>query len=220
MQLKQSSVRAPRAALLVTVLAMLVAACSASPAGGGASSAPSAPDASEPMGSSATPRPDATSDGSTPDATADGSPAPLTSDPLHAVRLVDVRTGEEVTLGQLAAEKPLLVETMAIWCSNCRAQQHNVVAAHNQADFHSLSLDVDPGEQPADLATYADREGFDWHFAMADADTLAMLRERFGTAVAVPPAMPKVLFRPDGSIELIGLGELLTAQQIADAVSG
>jgi hypothetical protein len=32
--------------------------------------------------------------------------------------------------------------------------------------------------------------------------------------------MPKVLFRTDGSIELVGLGELYTAQQIADAVNG
>jgi hypothetical protein len=109
---------------------------------------------------------------------------------------------------------------MAIWCSNCRAQQHNVVAAHNEADFHSISLDVDPGEQPNDLAAYADREGFDWHFATADADLLSQLRERFGTAVAVPPGMPKILFRTDGSIEMIGLGQLYTAQQIADAVSG
>jgi hypothetical protein len=148
------------------------------------------------------------------------SAAPLTSDPLHAVVLTDVRSGAQITLGELAADKPLLLETMAIWCSNCRAQQHNVVAAHNEADFHSISLDVDPGEQPNDLAAYADREGFDWHFATADADLLSQLRERFGTAVAVPPGMPKILFRTDGSIEMIGLGQLYTAQQIADAVSG
>ena len=48
---------------------------------------------------------------------------------------------------------------------------------------------------------------------------MSQLRERFGTAVAVPPSMPKILFRTDGSIELIGLGELLSPQQVADAVS-
>ena len=146
--------------------------------------------------------------------------APLVSDPLHELVLTDVQSGEQLTLGQLAAEKPLLLETMAIWCTNCKAQQHNVVAAHNEADFTSISLDVDPGEQPSDLAKYAENEGFHWHFAMADAQLLSKLRERFGTAVAVPPGMPKILFRTDGSIELIGLGELYTAQQIADAVSG
>lgn len=149
-----------------------------------------------------------------------GTPAPLASDPLHAVTLVDVRTGEEISIGALAATRPVLLETMAIWCTNCRQQQSNVVAAHNQADFHSISLDVDPGEQQDDLAAYSEQQGFDWHFAMADADLLAQLRERFGTAVAVPPGMPKILFRTDGSVEMIGLGELWTAQQIADAVGG
>jgi hypothetical protein len=144
----------------------------------------------------------------------------LTSDPLHLVTLTDVRSGEQITLGELAAEKPLLVETMAIWCTNCRAQQHNVVAAHDLADFHSLSLDVEPGEQPAELAAYAEREGFDWFFAKADAQLAAALRERFGTAVVVPPGMPKILLRTDGSIEFIGLGELYSAEQIAQAVGG
>lgn len=144
----------------------------------------------------------------------------LDSDPLHRLVLTDVRNGEELTLGQLAAERPVLLETMAIWCTNCRAQMHRVIEAHAVADFHSISLDVDPGEQPDDLAAYAEREGFDWPFAMADAELMSQLRERFGTAVANPPSMPKILFRTDGSIELIGLGELYTAQQIADAVGG
>jgi hypothetical protein len=134
--------------------------------------------------------------------------------------LTDVRSGAEITLGELAAQAPLLVETMAIWCSNCRAQQHNVVAAHELAEFHSVSLDVDPGERPEDLADYADREGFDWHFAMADAQLVDLLRERFGTAVIVPPGMPKILLRPDGSVEMIGLGELYSAEQVAAAVGG
>ncbi len=98
-------------------------------------------------------------------ASASSSAAPtteaLTSDPLHALTLVDVRSGESLTLGELAAEKPLLVETMAIWCTNCRSQMHQVTEAHGSADFHSLSIDVEPYEVPEDLAAYAAAEGFD-----------------------------------------------------------
>ena len=202
----------PLAALL---LAIALGACSAAPGGGGAT----------PAGSTPSPNATTTDPGASPSATSSGgsqepSLEPLTSDPLHAIELVDVASGETFTIGQLAASEPVLLETMAIWCTNCRAQMHNVVAAHNQAEFHSVSLDVDPSEQPDELAVYAEREGFDWRFAMADGELLATLRDRFGTAVAVPPSMPKVLFRTDGSIELIGLGELYTAQQIADAVNG
>jgi hypothetical protein len=202
----------PLAALL---LAIALGACSAAPGGGGAT----------PAGSTPSPNATTTDPGASPSATSSGgsqepSLEPLTSDPLHAIELVDVASGETFTIGQLAASEPVLLETMAIWCTNCRAQMHNVVAAHNQAEFHSVSLDVEPSEQPDDLAAYAEREGFDWRFAMADGELLATLRDRFGTAVAVPPSMPKVLFRTDGSIELIGLGELYTAQQIADAING
>jgi hypothetical protein len=144
----------------------------------------------------------------------------LSGDPLHAIALTDVRSGEEFSIGRLAAEKPLLLEPMAIWCSNCRAQQREVVAAHGLADFHSVSLDIDPGELPAELADYAEREGFDWRFAMSDADLVRSLRERFGSAAIFPTAMPKILFRVDGSVELIGLGEQLGPEELAAIIGG
>ena len=146
--------------------------------------------------------------------------AALSSDPLHSIVLHDVRSGVEFTLGQLAAEHPVLLETMAIWCTNCRSQQHQVADAHGLADFDSVSLDVDPNERPGDLADYADREGFDWYFAVADADLAQMLRDRFGSAVLNPPSMPKILFRTDGSVELIGLGEQVGASDLVALVAG
>ena len=144
----------------------------------------------------------------------------LSSDPLHAIALTDVRSGVEFSIGLLAAEKPLLLEPMAIWCSNCRAQQREVVAAHGLADFHSVSLDIDPAELPGDLAAYAEREGFDWRFAMAEADLVRSLRERFGSGAIFPTAMPKILFRVDGSVELIGLGEQLGPEELAAIIGG
>lgn len=134
--------------------------------------------------------------------------------------LRDVRTGAEFTIGELAATRPVLLETMAIWCTNCRGQQHQVVEAHGLAEFDSISLDVDPNERADDLADYAEREGFDWRFAVADAELAKMLRDRFGTAVLNPPSMPKILFRTDGSVGLIGLGEQLSAADLAAMVAG
>jgi hypothetical protein len=212
-----------RWSVLAGIVALAIAASACSAAAGGSAAPtehPAMTDAGEPTGAAESMAPSAAASSSDPAATTAATPAALSSDPLHAIVLTDVRTGEQVSIGELAATKPLLLETMAIWCSNCRAQQHNVVAAHNEADFHSISLDVDPSENPDDLAAYSEQQGFDWHFAVADAELLGQLRERFGTAVAVPPGMPKILFRTDGSIEMIGLGQLYTAQQIADAVSG
>ena len=134
--------------------------------------------------------------------------------------LTDVRTGDEFTIAELAADGPVIVETMAIWCTNCRAQMHEVTAAHDLADFRSVSVDVEPSEAAADLAAYAEREGFDWPFVLADADLATELRNRFGTEVLFPPGMPKLLIGADGEVELLPLGELLSASDIAALVDG
>ena len=46
------------------------------------------------------------------------------------------------------------------------------------------------------------------------------LRDRFGTEVLFPPGMPKLLVRTDGSVELLPLGDLLSADEIAALVTG
>jgi thiol-disulfide isomerase/thioredoxin len=156
---------------------------------------------------------------STADASASAA-AGLPDDPLLTMSLTDVRTGEEFTLAELVADGPVFVETMAIWCANCRAQMHEVTAAHELADFSSVSIDVEPAEAAEDLAAYAEREGYDWPFALADAELATELRNRFGTEVLFPPGMPKLLIGADGRIELLPLGELLSASAIAELVEG
>lgn len=119
------------------------------------------------------------------------------------------------TLGALAAERPVLLEMMAIWCANCRTQQHEVVAAHELAEFNSVSLDVDPNERPGDLAAYSADMGFAWRFAMANQTLAAALRDRFGSAVLNPPSMPMILFFPDGSVRALEFGRGYSAAELA-----
>jgi hypothetical protein len=190
-------------------LLLVIAACAAGPR---SSSAPPSGTPPASVGSSHPSSP------STLPSSAASSGSPLAGDPLHAVSLVDVRTGEAFQLGTLAADQPLLLEPMAIWCSNCRGQQQQVVTAHELVGFHSVSLDIDPGEVAADLAAYADREGFDWRFAMADAALYTALRDRFGSSAIYPTAMPKILLRTDGSVELIGLGQQMGPNELAAAI--
>ena len=110
-----------------------------------------------------------------------------------ATELTDVRTGEHFTLAQLAADGPILLEPMAVWCTNCRAQMHEVTRAHQAADFQSVSLGVDLSETAQDLAAYADREGWGWRFAMASPDLYRHLQQRFGDAATYPPATPLIV---------------------------
>jgi thiol-disulfide isomerase/thioredoxin len=129
------------------------------------------------------------------------------TDALLALELTDVRSGETFTLGDLAeSDGPVLLETMAVWCTNCRAQQQEVAIAHEAGDFASVSLDVDLSESPEDLAAYADREGFDWHFAMADPELYRALQDRFGVASTNPPSTPLIIIGADGTVTPLEFG--------------
>ncbi len=148
------------------------------------------------------------------------SETPLASDPLHAVELIDITGQTPFTLGMLAADGPVLLETMAIWCSSCRAQQHDVVATHQLATFTSVSLDVDPNERPADLAAYALAMGFNWRFAMANQELASLLRDRFGPAVLNPPSTPMILLFPDGSLRALEFRRYSPAELAAEIAAG
>jgi len=199
-----------RAAGLAVTLGVLifVAACTASTTPQvGASASPA---------SSSRPVPSAAGPSDTPGPTG----TPLTSDPLHGVELFDVNSETAFTLGDLAAERPVLLEMMAIWCTNCRAQQHEVVAAHDLVEFHSVSLDVDPNERPGDLAAYSADMGFAWRFAMANQTLAAALRDRFGSAVLNPPSTPMVLLFPDGSVRALEFRAYSAAELAAEIAAG
>jgi thiol-disulfide isomerase/thioredoxin len=137
------------------------------------------------------------------------------ADPLLAFELVDVRSGETFSLAELAADKPVLLETMAIWCTTCLSQQREVVRAHDLGDFHSVGIDVDPNERALDLAAYADREGFDWRFAVADRELASLLTERFGFEVTNPPSTPTFVVT-DGTIRALEFGRLRSAEELIE----
>jgi thiol-disulfide isomerase/thioredoxin len=141
-------------------------------------------------------------------------------DALLAYELVDVRSGETFTLGELAADRPVLVETMAIWCTTCRAQQRQVVEAHAQAEFHSVGIDVDPNERADDLAAYAEVEGFDWRFAVADAQLVQLLTDRYGVAVTNPPSTPTLIVSTDGTVRALEFGRVRPAEELVAELNG
>ena len=127
--------------------------------------------------------------------------------------LVDVRSGVRFTLGELSADRPVLLETMAIWCTTCLQQQRQVVHAHDLAEFHSVGVDVDPNERAEALAGYAEREGFDWRFVMADAELVQLLTDRYGFGVTNPPSTPTFVIA-DGRVRALEFGRVRAAEEL------
>ncbi len=142
----------------------------------------------------------------------DGAAVP-DSGPLLAYELTDVRNGETFTLGELSAAQPVVLEAMAIWCTTCLSQQREVVQAHELAEFHSVGIDVDPNEDAADLAEYAERQGFDWRFVKADAELVKLLTDRYGFGVTNPPSTPTFVVA-DGQVRALEFGRVRSAEEL------
>lgn len=213
-------------ATLATMLvaALLLAACATEPA-----STPTATDGTPSSDATATSMATATATASAdpsteaPSGSASPSASEGPSDPLLAVELTDVRTGEAFTLAELAADGgPVLLQPMAIWCTSCRAQQHEVKRAHELGTFTSVSLDVELSELPEDLARYATDQGWDWRFAVADAALYRLLQERFGPPVTHPPSTPLIVIEADGTVRRLdfGVGVRSAEQLVAELGAG
>lgn len=130
------------------------------------------------------------------------TPAPTAELPVwQTTELRDVRSGETLRIADLT-NRVVVVEPMAIWCTNCRAQQDEAraaLAALGGDDIVYISIDVDPNEAESDLARYADDRGYGWHFVVASVDVARSLAESFGDQVLSPPSTPKILITPDGA---------------------
>jgi cytochrome oxidase Cu insertion factor (SCO1/SenC/PrrC family) len=105
----------------------------------------------------------------------------------------DVRTGQAFTINDLKG-KVVLVETMAVWCSNCYTQQTEIRSLHSllgdRDDFVSISLDIDPYEDAATLQGFVNQTGFDWLYAISPAETSRELALAYGDQFLNPPSTP------------------------------
>ncbi|MFB6218054.1 MAG: peroxiredoxin family protein [Halobacteriaceae archaeon] len=114
--------------------------------------------------------------------------------------LTDVTTGETFTVAGLAADRPVLLATFAIWCGICTSQQHAL--AHFRSEHPGraavVSLNVDPNERRAAVVEHAEAHGFDWRFVVAPPGVSHSLSSAFGPSMLHPPSAPvAVVCRPD-----------------------
>ena len=195
---------------LLMVAALIVSACALQPA------TPAAP-TQEPMATAAQPTEVAEDS-----MTATEQAAPL-DEPIAAERpviqtlpLTNVHTGETFTLADFAG-KTVLVEPMASWCTNCRAQLRNVVQANAQLGEEYVFVGLSVGENISDgaLAEYVDQQGFALIFAVATPDMLNELTRSFGRASITPPSTPHFIIRPDGSMTELFTGAKDSAALVA-----
>ncbi len=116
--------------------------------------------------------------------------------------LTDVATGQPFRIADFAG-RTVFVETMAIWCANCRAQQGRFTEALGRLDPERVAyvvLTVEPSETADDLARYREKQGFAGSYAVAGRDVSAALDAEFGANVLNPPSVPVIVIAPDGTV--------------------
>lgn len=137
--------------------------------------------------------------------------------------LINARTGESFTFADFAGQT-VFVEPMATWCSNCRQQLENVRSAREQLGENVIfvALSVETNISSADLAAYADENGFEWHFAVMTPELLGELVNAFGRTISNPPSTPHFVIRPDGTVSALSTGIESASEIVAQigAVSG
>ncbi|WP_416840005.1 TlpA family protein disulfide reductase [Haloferax sp. DFSO52] len=125
----------------------------------------------------------------------------------YTTELTDVRTGETFTIEQLT-DRPVLVETFAVWCSNCLSQQKEMINFHEAVgdDVLTVALDIDPNEDAEKVREHADRHGFDWRYALSPESVTKSLTDEFGSSMASAPTVPMLRVCPDGTATRIKNG--------------
>ena len=139
----------------------------------------------------------------------------------YSASLTDASTGQAFTINDFKG-KVVLVETLAIWCSNCKQQQGQVKALHDllgeRDDFISLGLDIDPNENAVDLKGYVESNGFDWLYTVAPLDVAREISTLYGDQFLNPPSTPMLVIDRHGVAHPLPFGikstdELLKAVQ-------
>jgi len=127
----------------------------------------------------------------------------------YSVSLTDVNTGESFTINDLKG-KVILVETLAVWCTNCFKQQTQVKALHESLgmrdDFVSLGLDIDANEDAAKLQGFVQQNGFDWMYAVAPAEVSREFSSLYGGQFLNPPSTPMLIIDRHGQAHPLPFG--------------
>lgn len=146
--------------------------------------------------------------------------AMMESPAWYGIALTNVQTGEAFTINDFKG-KVVLVETMAMWCPNCKKQQGQVKALHEllgmREDLVSLGLDIDPNENGDALKSYIDSNGFDWYYAVSSADVSREIAALYGDQFLNPPSTPMLIIDRKGVAHPLPFG-IKSADDLLEAL--
>jgi Redoxin. len=133
----------------------------------------------------------------------------------RTVEMTDVRNGETFTVESF--EKPVVLETFAVWCPKCERQQRQLTDLDDSVAV--VSVNTDPNEDAEAVRQHAEDNGFDWRYVVASTTMTESLIEAFGTTVTNAPSTPVIVACPGGGATFTS-GEIRSPAAILDTAAG
>lgn len=134
--------------------------------------------------------------------------------------LTDVNSGTVFKVADFQG-KVVLVETMAVWCSNCFKQQQEVIRLHDlvgeRDDFVSIGVNIDPNEDVDTLSRYTSKNGFDWLYVVASPELIDEISRLYGTQYLNPPSTPMLIIDRQGTAHQLPFG-IKSAEDLQSAL--
>lgn len=134
------------------------------------------------------------------------------------IELTDVATGQKFKISDFKG-KPILLESFAVWCPTCLAQQKQIkklVETKGETIVH-ISLDADPNEDEAKVKEHMERNDLNWYFVISPAELTNALIDEFGLRVVSAPTAPIILICEDQSTQFLGSG-IKSADKLLSAI--
>jgi hypothetical protein len=126
-----------------------------------------------------------------------------------SAELMNVRTGQPFRIADFKGQV-VLVETLAVWCSNCLRQQIQVKALHeslpSRDDLVSVGLGIDLQESGEALKAFTGKHGFDWTYAIATPDVAREIGNLYGAQFLNPPSTPMLVIDKQGQAHPLPFG--------------
>jgi len=132
----------------------------------------------------------------------------------QTTELTDVLTEETFSVDGLGG--PVVVQSFAVWCPKCQRQSEELSKIGESATV--VGLNTDPNEDAEKVRQHAERNGFDWRFAVAPTEMTQSLVDEFGTTVTNAPSTPIIVACDDGVAEFFA-GSQQSADQIRSAAA-
>lgn len=127
----------------------------------------------------------------------------------QTTELRDVLTEETFSIDAL--DGPVVVQSFAVWCPKCQRQSEELATVDESLTL--VGLNIDPNEDAAKVRQHAERNGFDWRFAVAPTEMTDSLVDAFGTTVTNAPSTPIIVVCDNGETEFFS-GSQQSADQI------